>query len=154
MGSHLYQPLFFKKPPFKIMLTSHHRILVVDDVADNVFLLQTVLESEGYTVETALNGKSALEKINDTDPDLVLLDIMMPELNGYEVTQRVRQNERFAELPIVFLTAHDECEQMPYIEIGANDLIRKPVDFDELLDKVAKYTHAYPSSVHSYSSVS
>jgi CheY-like chemotaxis protein len=50
------------------MLTSHHRILVVDDVADNVFLLQTVLESEGYTVETALNGKSALDKINNTRP--------------------------------------------------------------------------------------
>jgi CheY-like chemotaxis protein len=79
---------------------------------------------------------------------------MMPELNGYEVTQRVRQNERFATLPIVFLTAHDEYYQMPYQEIGANDLIRKPVDFNELLDKVAKYTHAHASSAHAYSSVS
>jgi CheY-like chemotaxis protein len=123
------------------MLLTNHRILVVDDVADNLFLLQTVLESEGYTVETAVNGRIALDKIENTDPDLVLLDIMMPELNGYEVTRQVRQSERFASLPIVLLTAHDEYSQMPYKEIGANDLIRKPVDFDELLNKVAKYTH-------------
>ncbi|MCU0549212.1 MAG: response regulator [Leptolyngbya sp. Prado105] len=128
------------------MSLTHHRILVVDDVADNLFLLQTVLESEGYAVETALSGRNALDKIDETDPDLVLLDIMMPELNGYEVTRQVRQSERFASLPIVLLTAHDEYYQMPYKDIGANDLIRKPVDFDELLGKVAKYTHASSSA--------
>lgn len=127
------------------MSLTNHRILIVDDVADNLFLLQTVLECEGYTVETALNGKIALDKIERTDPDLVLLDIMMPELNGYEVTRQVRQSERFASLPIVLLTAHDEYSQRPYKDIGANDLIRKPVDFDELLSKVAKYMH--PSGV-------
>jgi CheY-like chemotaxis protein len=127
------------------MLLTNHRILVVDDIADNLFLLQTVLESEGYTVETALNGKIAIDKIEQTDPDLVLLDIMMPELNGYEVTRKVRQNARFASLPIVLLTAHDEYSQKPYREVGANDLIRKPVDFDELLNKVAKYTQVCSS---------
>lgn len=128
------------------MLLTNHRILVVDDVVDNLFLLQTVLESEGYVVETAFNGKMALEKIDKTDPDLVLLDIMMPDLDGYEVTRQVRQNERFASLPIVLLTAHDEYYHAPYREIGANDLIRKPVDFDELLGKVEKYTHAHSSA--------
>lgn len=128
------------------MLLTNHRILVVDDVADNLFLLQTVLETEGYAVETALDGKMALDKIESTDPDLVLLDIMMPELNGYEVTRRVRQSERFASLPIVLLTAYDESHHTPYQEIGANDLIRKPVDFDELLNKVSKYTRVHSTA--------
>lgn len=128
------------------MLLTNHRILIVDDVADNLFLLQTVLESEGYAVETAINGRMALDKIEKTDPDLVLLDVMMPDLSGYEVTREVRQSERFASVPIVLLTAHDEYYQKPYQEVGANDLIRKPVDFDELLGKVAKYTRAHSTA--------
>jgi CheY-like chemotaxis protein len=118
------------------MLSNPHRILVVDDVADNLFLLQTVLEAEGYLVETASNGMTALQKIEQTHPDLVLLDIMMPGLNGYEVTRTVRQNHQFAALPILLLTAHDEFFHRPYTDIGANDLLRKPVDFDELLSKI------------------
>lgn len=114
----------------------------MDDIADNLILLQTVLESEGYLVETAQSGKAALDKLEQVKPDIVLLDIMMPGLNGYEVTRQVRQNERFATVPIVLLTAHDEFFQKPYREVGANDLIRKPIDFDELLDKVANYTRS------------
>lgn len=125
------------------MLLNNHRVLVVDDIADNLIMLQTILESEGYIVETALSGKAALDKIERVPPDLVLLDIMMPGLNGYEVTRQVRQSERFASLPIVLLTAHDEYFQRPYREVGANDLIRKPIDFDELLDKVANYTNPH-----------
>lgn len=121
------------------MMSNPHRILVVDDVADNIFLLQTVLEAEGYQVETADNGTIALHKIEQTQPDLVLLDIMMPGLNGYDVTRKVRQNQRFASLPILLLTAHDEYFHHPYSDIGANDLLRKPVDFDELLSKVERY---------------
>lgn len=119
-----------------MMLSNPHRILVVDDVADNLFLLQTVLEAEGFLVETALDGTIALHKIEQTQPDLVLLDIMMPGLSGYEVTRQVRQNQQFASLPILLLTAHDEYLQRPYTEVGANDLLRKPVDFDELLIKI------------------
>ena len=100
------------------MLLTNYRILVVDDLADNLFLLQTLLESEGYVVETALNGKAALDKIEQIPPNLVLLDIMMPGLNGYEVTRQVRQDERFSALPIVLITAHDECFQKPYRDIG------------------------------------
>jgi len=127
-----------------MLLNNHHnhRVLVVDDIADNLILLQTILESEGYIVETALSGKAALAKIEQIHPDLVLLDIMMPGLNGYEVTRQVRQSEQFASLPIVLLTAHDEHFHKPYREVGANDLIRKPIDFDVLLDKVASYTQS------------
>ncbi|MBE9010634.1 response regulator [Pseudanabaenaceae cyanobacterium LEGE 13415] len=129
------------------MLLNNHRVLVVDDIADNLVLLQTILESEGYIVETALSGRAALDKLEEVEPDLVLLDIMMPGLNGYEVTRQVRENERFASVPIVLLTAHDEFFQRPYREVGANDLIRKPIDFDELLDKVANYTGLHSSNV-------
>lgn len=124
------------------MLLNNHRVLVVDDIADNLVLLQTVLESEGYIVETALSGKAALDKLEAVDPDILLLDIMMPGLNGYEVTRQIRQSERFASVPIVLITAHDEFFQKPYREVGANDLIRKPIDFDELLNKVERYTKA------------
>ncbi len=125
------------------MLLTRYRILVVDDVADNLFLLQTLLESEGYVVETALSGNAALDRIEHINPDLMLLDIMMPGLNGYEVTRQLRQSERFAALPIVLITAHDEYFHKPYRDTGANDLIRKPIDFDELLDKVANYTRSH-----------
>ncbi|GAP98343.1 response regulator [Leptolyngbya sp. NIES-2104] len=125
------------------MLLNNHRILVVDDIADNLVLLQTVLESEGYIVETAQSGKAALDRLEQINPDILLLDIMMPGLNGYEVTRQVRQHEKFASMPIVLLTAHDEFFQKPYREVGANDLIRKPIDFDELLDKVANYTQSH-----------
>jgi CheY-like chemotaxis protein len=128
------------------MFENKPHILVVDDVADNLFLLQTILEAEGYSVDTASNGSIALNKIEHSEPDLVLLDIMMPGLNGYDVTQKVRQNEKFSDLPIVLLTAHDEFFQHPYSEIGATDLIRKPVDFDELLGKVKSYTAIHSSA--------
>ncbi|QYO68712.1 response regulator [Leptolyngbya sp. 7M] len=67
------------------------RILVVDDIADNLLLLQAILESEGYQVELADSGPAALDRIKTAPPDLVLLDVMMPDMNGFEVTQRVRQ---------------------------------------------------------------
>lgn len=67
-------------------------ILVVDDLSDNLFLLQTSLEAEGYNVDTADNGSSALEKVEASPPDLILMDVMMPDMNGYEVTQQIRQN--------------------------------------------------------------
>ena len=124
---------------FEKMLSDKACILVVDDVVDNVFLLQAVLEAEGYSVETAYDGAIALHKIDKFQPDLVLLDIMMPGLNGYDVTQQVRKNPQYSSLPIILLTAHDEYSQRPYAEIGANDLIRKPVNFDELLNKVESF---------------
>ncbi len=133
------------------MLQKHTQILVVDDVTDNLFLFQTILESEGYLVDTAEDGLTALDKIRETPPQLVLLDIMMPGLNGYEVTQAVRKDYLPTELPIVLVTAHDECFQHPYQDIGANDLIRKPVDFEELLTTVEMHLSRRASNTVSYS---
>ena len=112
------------------------RILVVDDSADNLFLLQAVLESSGYKVELAEDGSSALDKIFASPPDLVLLDMMMPQMNGFEVTQRLRQDDRLCSLPVVLITAYGEELAQEVLTVGANDWMGKPIDFDELLHKV------------------
>ncbi|MGV0028264.1 response regulator [Phormidesmis priestleyi] len=117
------------------------RILVVDDVADNSFLLQTFLELEGYQVEVADNGYSALEKIETAPPDLVLLDVMMPGMNGYEVVRHIRKNQQLPFIPILLVTGH-ELNALPQVdEATVNGLIHKPVVFDELLTRVQSILH-------------
>lgn len=112
------------------------RILIVDDIPDNIFLLQIFLESEGYQVEVADNGFEALEKIEADPPDLVLLDVMMPEMNGLEVTRRIRQNHSLPFIPVVLVTGHFQPTASEGFDVGADGFIRKPVDFTELLDRV------------------
>jgi two-component system, sensor histidine kinase and response regulator len=111
-------------------------ILVVDDSADNRFLVQTTLEYGGYEVALAENGKIALEKIDQLLPDLILLDVMMPGMDGYEVTQRIRQNLALPYIPILLITADERSSVVQGLDIGADDFIRKPVDVDELLARV------------------
>ncbi|MEX0272230.1 response regulator [Leptolyngbyaceae cyanobacterium UHCC 1019] len=111
-------------------------ILVVDDSADNRFLVQTTLEYGGYEVALAENGKIALEKIDQLLPDLILLDVMMPGMDGYEVTQRIRQNTALPYIPILLITADERSSVVKGLDIGADDFIRKPVDVDELLARV------------------
>ena len=112
------------------------RILVVDDLPDNYFLLQTVLESEGYFVEVADSGYAALESIASHLPDLVLLDVMMPGMNGFEVTRRLRQNPSLPFIPILLVTGYSEPTPSDGFDVGADGFIRKPIDFDYLLDKI------------------
>jgi len=112
------------------------RILVVDDIEDNIVLLQIVLEQEGYDVDVANNGREALDKIENQKPDLILLDVMMPEMNGFEVTQRIRQNDRIPFIPILLITGYDQFSPAEGFEFGADDFIRKPIDFDVLLDRI------------------
>ncbi|KAB8317996.1 response regulator [Tolypothrix campylonemoides VB511288] len=119
-----------------MLFSKRHRILVVDDVADNLFLLQTVLEAEGYDIDTALDASLALAMIEASPPDLLLLDVMMPEMSGYEVTQFIRQNDKLPFIPILLITAYDEVSVVEGLEIGANGFIRKPIDFDLLLAKI------------------
>jgi len=109
------------------------RILAVDDLPDNLFLLQTILEAEGYEVDVAEHGRVALAKIQSLPPDLVLLDVMMPDLNGLEVTKAIRENENLRSLPIVLITAHEDGIMTQGLESGANEFIRKPIDFEHLL---------------------
>ncbi|HZG41172.1 MAG TPA: response regulator [Nodosilinea sp.] len=115
------------------------RILVVDDISDNLFLLQTVLEAEGYEVDTAENGSTALTKVENSPPDLILMDVMMPGMNGYQVTQEIRQNKNVPFIPILMVTAHEDANDVQGLAMGANDFIRKPIKIDQLLARVEAF---------------
>jgi two-component system, sensor histidine kinase and response regulator len=112
------------------------RILIVDDSPDNIFLIQSILQEEGYAIETAENGEEALAKIDEFSPDLILLDVMMPVMDGYEVTRRVRNNAALPFMPILLITAYDQLSVARGLDTGADDFIRKPVEYDELMARV------------------
>ena len=116
--------------------TKADRILVVDDAPDNVLLVETILEEEGYEISSADNGFSALSQIDKCPPDLLLLDVMMPGMDGYEVTRRIRQKPELPFIPILLITAHDSASVVQGLDLGADDFIRKPVEMDELLARV------------------
>ncbi|WP_377476817.1 MAG: hybrid sensor histidine kinase/response regulator [Microcoleus anatoxicus] len=116
--------------------TKADRILVVDDAPDNVLLVETILEEEGYEISSADNGFSALLQIEKSPPDLLLLDVMMPGMDGYEVTKRIRQKTELPFIPILLITAHDSASVVQGLDMGADDFIRKPVEMDELLARV------------------
>ncbi len=112
------------------------RILVVDDTPDNLFLIETVLQAEGYQVEVADNGEDALSKIEVEPPDLLLLDLMMPGMHGYEVAQRIRQNNDLPFIPIILITGCEQLDVADEFDVAIDGFICKPIDFDELLTQV------------------
>ena len=116
-------------------MSDQAKILVVDDVPTNVRLLEAVLVSQGYDVVSANDGESALEVVASAKPDLVLLDVMMPPPDGYEVCRRFRENQETAVLPVVMVTA-STTRRRRRSRSGADDLIAKPFDHDELLARV------------------
>ena len=112
-------------------------ILVVDDQPRNVELLEAFLVPQGYAIVKAANGEDALEKLYDTKIDLVLLDVMMPGMNGYEVCKRIKRDPNNAFLPIVLLTALDNMEaRIEGLEAGADDFLNKPFHRVELFARV------------------
>ncbi|MDP5338975.1 MAG: HAMP domain-containing histidine kinase [Nodularia sp. (in: cyanobacteria)] len=114
------------------------RILAVDDTRDNLILVQTILESEGYEIDLVADGLTALQQIQQSPPDLILLDVMMPGIDGYEVTRRIRNNPEFnvSYIPILLITAFHQSSVVEGLDAGADDFIRKPFDTDELLARV------------------
>jgi adenylate cyclase len=112
------------------------RILVVDDMPANVRLLEAILEPAGYAVVSASSGPEALELVVADPPDLVLLDVQMAGMNGYEVCRRIRENEATALLPVVMVTSHDTEARIDGIRAGADDFVTKPLDQQELLLRV------------------
>jgi len=112
------------------------RILVVDDVPANVRLLEAILVPEGYTVVSASSGPEALEAVVAARPDLVLLDVQMAGMNGYEVCRRIRESEDTALLPVVMVTSHEAEARIDGIRAGADDFVTKPFDKQELLLRV------------------
>jgi len=115
------------------MEESKSTILIVDDEASGRDTLEAILEPEGYILVMAENGYQALEKAVQIKPDVILLDVMMPGMNGFEVCRRIRSEEQLAEIPIIFLTALDDRQSLlNSLEAGADEFISKPFDRFEL----------------------
>jgi two-component system cell cycle response regulator len=113
------------------------KILVIDDLPENVFLLQDRLENEGYEVITAYEGKSGINKSISEQPDLILLDIMMPDITGLDVCKKLVSNDETSHIPIILVTAKIEAEDIKEgLEAGAFDYIKKPFNRIELLARV------------------
>jgi CheY-like chemotaxis protein len=113
-------------------------ILIVDDIPLNVLLIQKMLGKFHYNLLTANDGQAALDTIASKDVDLVLLDLMMPIIDGYEVLERLRAQEKTKNLPIVILSALNSNDDVKRgFELGANDFITKPIIMDKLLDCIS-----------------
>jgi len=119
---------------------SQTKILVVDDEADLVETIQFALELEGYNVLVASNGEEGLNVARQEKPDLILLDLMLPKLDGYKVCRLLKFDERYKHIPILMLTARtQEKDKILGKETGANEYITKPFDMDALIARVKFY---------------
>ncbi|MCF2151368.1 hybrid sensor histidine kinase/response regulator [Desmonostoc muscorum LEGE 12446] len=114
----------------------NQRILLVDDSADSLRLLQVTLKLKGYNVIIADSGAEALVKIAESPPDLVLLDVVMPDMDGYEVTRQIKHNSNLPFIPILLVTGSEKSSVVKGLDAGADEFIRKPVDKKELLARV------------------
>lgn len=116
---------------------SEYKILIVDDVMSNVLLLKVLLTNEKFAIATASNGRQALEQVEKENPDLVLLDVMMPDMSGFEVAQHLKSNPNTADILIIFLTAlNSTADIVKGFQVGANDFISKPFNKEELIIRV------------------
>lgn len=119
------------------MDNSKYTILIVDDILNNVIIIDNILKKSGYTIVKANDGRQALEIVNKQNIDLVLLDIMMPNVSGIEVCRYLKIEPKTASIPVIFLTASDDREMLSLAyKVGATDYIRKPFFKDELLARV------------------
>lgn len=117
-----------------------YTILAVDDIATNIMLLKAVLSRAKYKIITASGGIEALEKVETENPDLILLDIMMPDLDGYQVLERLKADPAHQDIPVIFLTAlHNPEDIVKGFKLGASDYISKPFNHEELITRVAHH---------------
>ena len=124
-------------------MDTEETILVVDDNHDNVEILQTFLESRGFRVATATDGKSALAKLEEVHPALVLLDVMMPGMDGWQVCRTIKNHPDFASVRVMMVTAKGGFEdKFEGMRSGADDYVVKPVDLAELAEKVRRNLEA------------
>jgi DNA-binding response OmpR family regulator len=119
---------------------SQKKILVVDDEADLVETIRFPLEMEGFNVLTSYNGEDALNQARKETPDLILLDLMLPKLDGYKICRLLKFDEKYKHIPILMLTAKtQEKDKLLGKETGADEFITKPFEMDELIKKVKAY---------------
>ena len=113
------------------------KVLVVDDEPNIVLSLEFLMQQAGFEVETAEDGATALAKVEAASPDLILLDISLPGISGFDVLEQLRQDSRYAKLPIIMLTAHGrEVEREKGLALGADDYVTKPFSTQALVEKV------------------
>lgn len=113
------------------------KVLIVDDEANIVISIEFLMKQAGYEVEIARNGEEAMEKVSSFEPDLILLDVMMPKINGFEVSRRIRENPAWNDIKIVMLTAKGrEVEVTKGLALGADSYIIKPFSTKELMAEV------------------
>lgn len=113
------------------------KVLVVDDEPNILLSLEFLMQQAGFDVTTAKDGETALQRISETEPSLVLLDISLPGISGFDVLEHLRKDERFTRLPVIMLTAHGrEVEKEKGMALGADDYITKPFSTQALVQKV------------------
>ncbi len=116
---------------------NQYTVLVVDDLFPNLYLMEAILEDAGYKTITASSGKEALEKVEDELPDLILLDIMIPDMNGIEILERIKANEKTHKIPVIMVSALREIDVfIDALSRGAVDYIKKPIEQKVLLTKI------------------
>ena len=112
------------------------KILIIDDEFPVGYLIKINLEAEGYEAILALSGEEALEKARASAPDLITLDVLMPEMDGFEVMEALKRDEELNSIPVIMISVIDEIRKKRGIEMGAADYLSKPIDFDNLLDRM------------------
>ena len=123
-----------------------NKILVIDDEADLVSMTRLYFETRGYEIHSAADGEEGFSKALELNPDLILLDLMMPKLNGYQLCRELRENSQTAQTPILVLSAKaQESSKLWALKIGANDYITKPFEIAELERKIWNILHAQTS---------
>jgi len=122
--------------------SDHPMILVVDDSTTNVVLLEAILDEKGYRIETALNAKEAYTIIAKQSPDLILLDLLMPKISGFDFLAQIRSDEITKNTPVIVVSALTDEENISRImDMGAIDFIKKPIDLQYLVEKVESVLH-------------
>lgn len=116
------------------------KILIVDDEQDIVETLKFILEAQGYTCFCAYNGEDGLNKAKEIMPDLIILDVMMPKINGYKISRLLKYDNKYKDIPIIMVTARSqEQDKLIGEETGVNEYISKPFELEEILAIVKKY---------------
>ena len=130
-----------EKRPMKETENSRPVVLVVEDFEDNRFMMRRLLEMSGYRVVEAVNGKQAVETAEREHPDLILMDLSLPMLDGLAATRHIRARDRLAKIPIVAVSAHDSADfHAEALAAGCNEYVTKPIDFDQLVQLLDRLT--------------
>ncbi|MBI3157515.1 MAG: response regulator [Burkholderiales bacterium] len=120
-----------------------HKILVVDDSKTELYHLKDLLRRSGYSVRTAENGDEAMRRLAEETPDLILMDVVMPGANGFQLTRTITRDPRWAEVPVIMCSSKgQETDKVWGLRQGARDYVVKPVDAEQLLAKIRAFDHA------------